>query len=176
MLIIYYTIGMTKCSPSLNEEYPAQVNIKIPMDKGIAGHVATTGIVMNIPDAYENPLFNQAIDKKTGYRTKAILCMPIKSNDQVIGVIQLINKVNEDTVFSVDDEDIMLIFLAIAGPILAVSNLYSQIQGKSEKEKGTGGSSEMPAAHPVVGKSKQKHLSGFAEGGEEEEEEEEQDS
>lgn len=150
-----------------------EVNIKIPMDKGIAGNVATTGTIMNIPDAYENALFNQAIDKKTGYRTRAILCMPIKSNDQVIGVIQLINKVDGSNVFSPDDEDIMMIFLAIAGPILAVSNLYSQIQGKGDKEKGTGASQEVPGHMSTSAKENKlsmRHLSGFAETEEEEEE------
>lgn len=102
------------------------------MDSGIAGSVASTGVVANIPDAYENPQFNQAIDKKSGYRTKAILCMPIKSGDEVIGVIQLINKVKGGGVFSIEDEDIMMIFLAIAGPILAGSNLYAQIQGRGK--------------------------------------------
>jgi hypothetical protein len=53
------------------------------MDQGIAGQVATTGQMLNIADAYDFPNFNQNIDKKTGYRTKAILCMPIKSDDQV---------------------------------------------------------------------------------------------
>ncbi|CAE7818630.1 PDE11A [Symbiodinium microadriaticum] len=109
-----------------------EVNIRIPMDSGIAGSVASTGIVANIPDAYENPQFNQAIDKKSGYRTKAILCMPIKSGDEVIGVIQLINKVKGGVIFTIEDEDIMMIFLAIAGPILAGSNLYAQIQGRGK--------------------------------------------
>lgn len=118
------------------------MNIRIPMDQGIAGNVATTGHLMNIPDAYEHPQFNQAIDKKSGYRTRAILCMPIKSGDQIIGVIQLINKVVGTGVFSTDDEDIMMIFLAIAGPILATSNLYAQIQGRG---KGAGSEDEMPS-------------------------------
>ena len=43
-------------------------------------------------------------------------------------MIQLINKTDGQTHFSADDEDIMMIFLAIAGPILAASNLYAQIQ------------------------------------------------
>lgn len=146
-----------------------EVNIKIPMDKGIAGQVATTGVTANIPDAYENPMFNQAIDKKTGYRTKAILCMPIKSNDEVIGVIQLINKTDGQNHFSADDEDIMMIFLAIAGPILAVSNLYSQIQGKGDKDTGAGAGKEMPASGVTVTKPvMMKHMSGFAEEEEEE--------
>lgn len=147
-----------------------EVNIKIPMDKGIAGHVATTGTVANIPDAYENPMFNQAIDKKTGYRTKAILCMPIKANDEVIGVIQLINKTDGSNFFSPDDEDIMMIFLAIAGPILAVSNLYAQIQGKADKEKGTGGSQEVPTSVLLGKPTMTTHMSGFAEADEEEDE------
>jgi adenylate cyclase len=80
-------------SPTTCDVPPLQVNIRISMDQGIAGMVATTGQTLNIPDAYENDKFNQAIDKKTGYRTRGILCMPIKSEDQVIGVLQLINKV-----------------------------------------------------------------------------------
>lgn len=147
-----------------------EVNIRIPMDKGIAGSVATSGKSLNIADAYDDPQFNQAIDKKSGYRTKAILCMPIKSGDMVIGVIQLINKVDSTGVFSDDDEDIMMIFLSIAGPILATSNLYSQIQGRGSKSSGE---KEMPSDTLVREKHvPQKTMGGFAEGDEDEEEEE----
>ncbi len=146
------------------------------MNQGIAGHVATTGHILNIADAYDDPNFNQAIDKKTGYRTKAILCMPIKANDQTIGVLQLINKCTGAGVFSVDDEDVMMIFLSIAGPILAASNLYSQIQGKSKK-KGEG--DEMPKEmdmHHVAASSSREgaapRMSGLVETGDEDEEEE----
>ena len=147
------------------------------MDQGIAGMVATTGQTLNIPDAYENDKFNQAIDKKTGYRTRAILCMAIKSEDQVIGVLQLINKVSGSGVFTSDDEDVMSIFLAIAGPILAESNLYEQIQGKSKGRgvEGTGGEGRPAGGKP--GESGHAHTSkktmaGLTEGAEEEEEEE----
>ena len=146
-----------------------EVNIRIPMDKGIAGNVATNGVTMNIPDAYEEPQFNQEIDKKSGYRTKAILCMPIKSGSTVIGVIQLINKLDSVGVFTDDDEDIMMIFLSIAGPILAASNLYSQIQGRGQQK---GVEKEMPGE---VKKSStlntQRSLPGFEEGEGDEEEE-----
>lgn len=144
-----------------------EVNIRISMEQGIAGLVATSGQLLNIPDAYENIHFNQAIDKKTGYRTKAILCIPIKANDQVIGVIQLINKSSGSGVFTADDEDVMNIFLSIAGPILAESTLYEQIQGKS---KGRNVESTENEARPSSTKSnhdhstkKTKSMSGFAE-------------
>lgn len=121
-----------------------EVNIRISMDQGIAGQVASTGQTLNIPDAYDNPNFNQAIDKKTGYRTKAILCMAIKCENTVVGVLQLINKTSGNGVFTLEDEETMSIFLSIAGPILASSNLYSQIQGKGKSKDGKGDEKEMP--------------------------------
>ena len=145
-----------------------EVNIRISMEQGIAGSVATSGDVLNIPDAYDNPNFNQAIDKKTGYRTKAILCMPIKAEGQVIGVLQLINKVADPGIFTAEDESTMGIFLAIAGPILAASNLYAQIQGKAKSKS----EKEVPGSLSVKTNSHEgAKLPGFAEGEEEEEEE-----
>lgn len=136
------------------------------MDQGIAGLVATTGQTLNIPDAYENANFNQTIDKKTGYRTKAILCMPIKADDKVIGVLQLINKLTGSGVFTTDDEDVMSIFLAIAGPILAESNLYEQIQGKSKGrgvESGDGVEAMPSGKSDYTSTAVKKTLPGFAE-------------
>jgi hypothetical protein len=52
----------------------------------------------------------------------------------VIGVLQLINKVSGNYVFTQQDEDVMNIFLSIGGPILAASNLYQQLQGKGNKK------------------------------------------
>lgn len=92
------------------------VEIRLPLGVGIAGHVGKTGEVVNIPDAYADPRFNPEFDKKTGYRTKTILCMPLKNKDgKIIGVFQLINK-NEGT-FTYDDEsfiDALSIHAAIA--------------------------------------------------------------
>lgn len=103
------------------------------MDQGIAGSVASTGQILNIPDAYLNPNFNQAIDKKSGYRTKAILCLPIIANgDEIVGVLQLINKMNGAGVFTEDDEEIMMLYLSIAGAIIIDSKLYQQVQNKGK--------------------------------------------
>lgn len=53
--------------------------IRIPADQGIAGHVATTGQILNIKDAYSHPLFYRGVDDSTGFRTRNILCFPIKN-------------------------------------------------------------------------------------------------
>eukprot|EP01083_Nonionella_stella_P240251 840059_1 len=65
---------------------------RLPMGSGIAGYVAQTGEMVNIPDAYEDNRFNPEIDKITKYSTKSVLCVPIETNGKVVGVIQCINK------------------------------------------------------------------------------------
>ena len=52
------------------------------MSHGIAGYVAQTGEVLNIIDCYQDHRFNREIDEKTGYKTKTILCMPIKCGQE----------------------------------------------------------------------------------------------
>jgi sigma-B regulation protein RsbU (phosphoserine phosphatase) len=70
-----------------------RVTIRLALGKGIAGYVAATGDTINIPDAYLDPRFNPEYDRQTGYRTRSILCMPMKTNDgKVMGVFQLLNK------------------------------------------------------------------------------------
>ena len=70
----------------------------IPMDKkSIAGYVAVTGQVLNIPDAYHLPpgspySFNSSFDRNNNYISRSMLVVPMKNHaDEIIGVIQLIN-------------------------------------------------------------------------------------
>src|SRR5205085_973060 len=67
--------------------------IRIPATAGIAGAVFGAGTPEIIPDAYQDPRFNQQIDRQTGYRTRDILCVPLLNRDgQSIGVTQVLNK------------------------------------------------------------------------------------
>lgn len=143
-----------------------EVNISISLDKpSIATSVANEGELINIPEAYSDSRFNQAVDKASGYKTKTILCMPIKAKGDVVGVIQLINKA--DGPFDEADEEIMATFLDLAGPIIMESRI---VQSKKSEDSGTEfegkkvGLERNKSAKPV--------LEGFAE---EEEEEEDED-
>ena len=69
------------------------VEIRLPVGKGLAGYVARTGEIVNITNAYQDPRFNPEIDKKSGYATQTVLCMPMRNREGVIvGVFQLLNK------------------------------------------------------------------------------------
>lgn len=70
------------------------MNCRFPVGTGIAGFVAETGETLNVREAYTDPRFNRAIDEQTGYTTKSILCMPICIRGLVIGVVQMVNKIN----------------------------------------------------------------------------------
>ncbi|MBI4548405.1 MAG: cyclic nucleotide-binding domain-containing protein [Ignavibacteriae bacterium] len=80
------------------------VEIHLPLGKGIAGYVASSGATVNIPNAYADSRFNPEVDQLTGYRTRTILCMPMKNKDgDIIGVFQLLNK--EHDPFTIEDEE-----------------------------------------------------------------------
>jgi len=95
------------------------IEIRLPMGKGIAGYVAQTGETINIADAYKDSRFNPDIDRRTGYRTKSVLCMPMKNKDgKIIGVFQLFNK--KDGAFGAEDEQFIDAFSAHAS--VAIEN------------------------------------------------------
>jgi phosphoserine phosphatase len=77
--------------------------IRFSIDKGIAGQCARDRRIINVPDCYADPRFNQEIDKQTGYRTQGLIAMPlIGLDDELVGVLQLLNAA--DGRFSDNDE------------------------------------------------------------------------
>src|SRR5262249_5327922 len=66
--------------------------IRVPIGTGIAGFVAESGQRVRLADVYDDPRFDKSWDVKTGYRTRAMLCVPmLDAHGRVAGVIQAIN-------------------------------------------------------------------------------------
>ncbi|OAD56279.1 Dual 3',5'-cyclic-AMP and -GMP phosphodiesterase 11, partial [Eufriesea mexicana] len=117
------------CSRSTLLEMEKKDEIKIPWGTGIVGYVAESGEPVNIPDAYKDARFNREIDALTGYRTRALLCMPIKDcNGDVIGVAQVINKLGGESQFTTQDEKIFAGYLQFCGIGLRNAQLYEKSQ------------------------------------------------
>ena len=71
----------------------AEREIRIPAHVGIAGQVFSKRVAVNIPDAYADLRFNPEVDRKTGYVTRSILCVPVSNKHGVpIGVVQVLNR------------------------------------------------------------------------------------
>lgn len=87
--------------------------LKFDYRKGIAGSVFTTGVSLNIDVTKDGIRYSEEMDKKTGFKTKSIICCPIYNReDKIIGVIEVLNKRNEDR-FSVEDEKTMKVLALI---------------------------------------------------------------
>src|SRR5258706_5753865 len=71
--------------------------IRIPLNKGIAGAVATSGQLLNIKDVYKDPRFNPEVDKQTGYMTRSVLTVPmLNPKNVVIGAFQVCTPLSGD--------------------------------------------------------------------------------
>ncbi len=100
--------------------------IRFKSNLGIAGQVFTTGETINIADAYADPRFNPAVDKKTGFHTRNILCMPvINRSGKTIGVTQVLNK--KDGVFTRLDERKLRTFSAQASIAIENAKLFNEV-------------------------------------------------
>lgn len=112
------------------------VEIRLPVGKGLAGFVAEKGETINIPDAYNDPRFNPDVDKKTGYRTHNMLCMPMKNKDKkIIGVFQLLNK--KEGAFEKEDEQFIDALSAHASVAIENARLAQEMV-KSERLSAVG--------------------------------------
>ena len=112
--------------------------IRLKIGIGIAGHVAKTGEIINIKDAYQDSRFDPSTDKKTGYHTKSILCMPIfepKSEKNtppgIIGVLQVLNKI--DGIFTSDDEDLLASIASQVAISVINARLYTALEKKIDE-------------------------------------------
>lgn len=101
--------------------------VHLHLGVGIAGQVAKTLELLNVPDAYADPRFNPRFDRETGFRTRNILCAPLLSRDgRLLGVIQLLNK-RGSAAFSPDDETLLLGFASIAGVAIDRARLVAAV-------------------------------------------------
>jgi signal transduction histidine kinase/putative methionine-R-sulfoxide reductase with GAF domain len=109
--------------------------IRLKIGVGISGYVAQTGELINIQDAYHDSRFDPSTDKKTGYKTRSILCMPIREpvkdenqTGKIMAVIQILNKI--DGVFTRQDEDLLSSLTSPIAIAIVNARLYSNLEDR----------------------------------------------
>lgn len=104
-------------------------DLKFDYRLGIAGSVFTTGVALNIDTKNDPSRFNENFDQKLGFVTKSIICNPIQNReDKTIGVIEVLNKRNQDR-FTIDDEKTMKVLALVFS---SVFHNYNPISDKSQ--------------------------------------------
>ena len=109
--------------------------IRIPATAGLAGECAQRRDIINTPDAYADVRFNQAVDKKTGYRTRSILTIPLLDDERgLVGVAQVLNK-NGGGAFTAEDEEIAEALAAQAAVAMRRGRLLMDRMVKQQLER-----------------------------------------
>jgi len=100
--------------------------IRVPSNTGVVGWSVEHNELVNVEEAYEDERFNREVDRKTGYRTRTILCAPVRGHGpRVLGAVQVINK--QIGVFTEDDESLLRAFAAQAAVAVDNINLFRQV-------------------------------------------------
>ena len=106
--------------------------IRVPADAGLAGWVVQNGRMLNVPDAYSDERFNPDVDRKTGYRTRNVLCGPVRNLEgELIGVVQVINKEHGD--FGPEEERLFGAFCHQAAVAVENYDLYTRLMDSHRK-------------------------------------------
>jgi two-component system response regulator HydG len=120
--------------------------LKFDYRMGIAGSVFTTGVALNIDTVHDSTRFNEGFDKKFGFETKSIICHPIHNReDKIIGVIEVLNKRNEDR-FTIEDEKTMKVLSLI------FSSVFYNFTPMSEKSSIRRFSGPIDRKNALIGK------------------------
>jgi adenylate cyclase len=108
--------------------------LHVHLGQGIAGYCAARGEAMIVSDAAGSRQFAPDFDKQTGFETRTILCVPLISRGRVLGVIEVINKLNG----AFNDDDLHLLQSIATSVSIALENsqLYRETLSIAEKERG----------------------------------------
>lgn len=115
--------------------------IEIDVNSGLVGASIISGQKIIIDDVYKDDRFNSAIDKKTGYRTKSMMVIPMYDNDdEIIGAFQVINKKNDESIFNKKDMERLMLASTYGAETLTSAKLSNEIEATQKEVVFTMGS------------------------------------
>ncbi len=106
------------------------IGIRLKINQGVAGWVARTGKPLIVEDVTKDPRFYDGVDKKTKFITKSILCVPMKSGNEILGVVEVVNKVGGEP-FTKDDLEIFENLVQHITIALRNAQLYNKMEETS---------------------------------------------
>ena len=102
-------------------------DIRVPVGEGIAGWVAREDRAVLVADVQNDPRFYRKVDQKTEFKTKTIIAAPLKTKDKLIGVVEVLNKKN-DELFNEEDLNLLEAFSNQAATAIENARLYENLR------------------------------------------------
>ncbi len=128
--------------------------IRLAFGRGVAGHVAESGQTLNVADAYSCSYFDRSFDEKFNFRTRSLLCTPIRNRTgDTVGILQLLNKA--EGVFTQKDEEFLNALSVHMSLALENARLHRELLEKQRLERDIQIAREiqrslLPDAPPIV--------------------------
>jgi adenylate cyclase len=118
---------------AFNIKIKSMKKFRLKLGQGIAGYVAARGEAIIVNDTEKSSHFFPIIDEISGFTTQSALCVPMISQGRVIGVIEVLNKINGD--FSNDDKDLLQAIATSVCIALENARLYKETLSMAEHER-----------------------------------------
>jgi HD-GYP domain-containing protein (c-di-GMP phosphodiesterase class II) len=101
--------------------------VRLKVGEGIAGWVAKTGRPSIVSDVRRDPRFSRRVDVRTHFVTRSMICVPVKSRDRIIGVLQAINR-RTDRPFDGEDQRLFESLARQVGIAIENARLYEEVK------------------------------------------------
>jgi adenylate cyclase len=118
---------------AFNIKIKSMKKFRLKLGQGIAGYVAARGEAIVVNDTEKSSHFFPVIDGVSGFTTRSALCVPMISQGRVIGVIEVLNKINGE--FSIDDKDLLQAIATSVCIALENARLYKETVSMAEHER-----------------------------------------
>src|SRR3989338_1102804 len=115
---------------------------RVRLGEGIAGHVAESGEAVVVNDVLTDKRFAKRFDEGTGFRSKAILCVPVRSQDGIIGVLEAINPLDKRK-FKAQDIQLLQDFSDQAAIAIEKAELHKRLMDQEKVKQ------ELKIAHEI---------------------------
>lgn len=110
------------CEVALGEKGEIiQQYARLELGEGIVGMVAREKKPIALEDAYKDPRFNASMDKRTGFKTKSLICVPLFVEERLIGTLEVINKTN-NRIFDSSDLEYLISLSEVAATAIQNAN------------------------------------------------------
>ncbi|MCX8093264.1 MAG: GAF domain-containing protein [Candidatus Goldbacteria bacterium] len=101
-------------------------DIRVPVGEGIAGWVARENKSVLVADAQNDPRFFKKVDQKTSFKTTSIIAVPLLTKDKLIGVVEVLNK-KDNQLFNEEDKQLLEAFANQAAVAIENAKLYENL-------------------------------------------------
>jgi PAS domain S-box-containing protein len=134
LMLVDETTGELVFSVPTGPKKDKLIDIRIPPGEGIAGWVMEHEKPALVPNVKEDGRFYPKIDEISGFETESMLCVPLKAKTKLIGVLEVINKV-DGTFFAKEDELLLGMFGYQAAVAIENARLYGELKEQLEESK-----------------------------------------